>query len=73
MLLGKLFMRTVDKLGEIRVKARNCGELFKSSLGKIRQGTVLVVKKAAVSVVKVCEERNDEVIQVSLVEKVKRD
>ena len=73
MLVGKLFTRTVGKLGEVRVRARSCGELFKSSLGKSRQGTVLVVKKAVVIVVKVCEERNDEVIQVSLVEKVKRD
>ena len=64
MLVGKLFTRTVGKLGEVRVRARSCGELFKSSLGKIQQGTVLVVIKMAVKVqnsaVKFVEENGNE-------------
>ena len=56
MLVGMLFTRTVGKLGEVRVRARSCGELFKSYLGKIRQGTKLVVRKVAVKVLEEVKE-----------------
>ena len=49
-LVGRLFTRTVDKLGEVEVMARNCGELFKLPWDKVRQGLVLVIMKIAVSV-----------------------
>ena len=49
-LVGRLFTRTVDKLGEVEVMARNCGELFKLPWDKVRQGLFLVVKKMAVRV-----------------------
>ena len=49
-LVGRLFTRTVDKLGEVRVRVRSCGELFKLPWSKIWKGTALVAKKVAVKV-----------------------
>ena len=68
-------MRTLVQ--DVRVRARSCGDLLKSSWGNILISTGLVVKHKTVktlqNTVNILKEEDDEVIHGNLVKKAQKD